>query len=69
MDGFIELLKILIPAAAVFATTYFVVKKFLDNEQKKREMEARKASGSALVPIRLQAAGENTIRNEKYTIQ
>ncbi len=55
MDGFIELLKILIPAAAVFATTYFVVKKFLDNEQKKREMEARKASGSALVPIRLQA--------------
>ncbi len=55
MQEFLEILRILIPAGAVFAATYFIVKKFLDNEQKKREMEIRKSSVSLLTPIKLQA--------------
>ena len=55
MQEFLEILRILIPAGAVFAATYFIVKKFLDNEQKKREIEIRKSSVSLLTPIKLQA--------------
>lgn len=55
MDAFLDILRILIPAAAVFAATYFIVKKFLDNEQKRREIEIRKSSVSLLTPIKLQA--------------
>lgn len=55
MNSFIELLKIIIPAGAVFAAAYFLVKRFLDNEQKRREHELRKASQSNMTPLKLQA--------------
>jgi len=55
MDIFLELLKILIPAAAVFAATYFVVKTFLSNDQKRRDYELRKSQLNITTPIRLQA--------------
>lgn len=55
MHEFFELLKILIPAGAVFAATFFIVKSFLDNENKKREMELRRSSLAIVTPIRLQA--------------
>jgi hypothetical protein len=55
MEIFLELLKILIPAAAVFAATYFVVKTFLSNDQKRRDYELRKSQLNITTPIRLQA--------------
>lgn len=55
METFIELLKILIPAAAVFAATYFVVRTFLANDQKRRDYELRKSQLNITTPIRLQA--------------
>jgi hypothetical protein len=55
MDIFLELLKILIPAAGVFAATYFVVRTFLTNEQKRRDYELRKSQLNITTPIRLQA--------------
>ncbi|MHB8261574.1 MAG: DUF7935 family protein [Bacteroidia bacterium] len=55
MEAFLEILKILIPAAAVFAATYFIVKTFLTNEQKRRDYELRKSQMNATTPIRLQA--------------
>jgi hypothetical protein len=55
MDIFLELLKILIPAGAVFAATYFVVRTFLSNEQKRRDYELRKSQMNITTPIRLQA--------------
>ena len=55
MNGFIELLKIVIPAGAVFAAAYFLVKRFLDNEQKRREHELRKGSQATITPLKLQA--------------
>ena len=55
MDAILELLKILIPAGAVFAATYFIVKTFLTNEQKRRDYELRKSQMSTTTPIRLQA--------------
>lgn len=55
MDGLIEILKIILPAGAVFAASYLLVQKFLTNEQKRREHELKKASSSTLTPLKLQA--------------
>lgn len=55
MQDILDILKILIPAAAVFAATYFIVRSFLNSENKKREYELRKSQLSLTTPIRLQA--------------
>lgn len=55
MEGFIEILKIILPAGAVFAAVYFLVKRFFDNEQKRREHELRKSTLSILTPQKIQA--------------
>lgn len=55
MEDLFDVFKILIPAAAVFAATYLIVRSFLNNENKRRDYELRKSSLSIVTPIRLQA--------------
>jgi len=55
MEALIELLKIIIPAGAVFAAAYFLVKRFLDNDQKRREHELKRAAQGTVTPLRIQA--------------
>jgi len=55
MDAFFEILRIILPATAVFVAAYLIVKGFLDNEQKRREQEYRKAGQASITPLRLQA--------------
>jgi hypothetical protein len=55
MTTFFELLKIIIPAGAVFAASYFLVKRFLDNEQKRREFELKKSTLGTITPLKMQA--------------
>lgn len=55
MDGLVEILKIILPAGAVFAAAFLLVQKFLANEQKRREHELKKASSSAITPLKIQA--------------
>lgn len=55
MNAFIELLKIIIPAGAVFAAAYFLVKRFLDNDQKRREHELKKSAQGLITPLKIQA--------------
>ena len=55
MQDALEILKILIPAAAVFAATFFIVKTFLNNENKRRDYDLRKSQMGLTTPIRLQA--------------
>src|SRR3954471_6816786 len=55
MDAFIEILKIILPAGAVFAAAFLIVRKFLDNEQKRRDQELKKSNHAAITPLRLQA--------------
>lgn len=55
MEYFIEILKIILPAGVVFAAVYLVVKRFLDNDQGRREQEIRKTNQAAVTPLRLQA--------------
>ena len=51
MDTLLEILKILIPAGAVFAATYFIVRTFLTNEQKRRDYELRKSQMNITTPV------------------
>jgi hypothetical protein len=55
MNELIELLKIIIPAGAVFAAAYFLVKRFLDNDEKRRELELKKSTQGTITPLRIQA--------------
>lgn len=55
MDAFIEILKIILPAGAVFAAAFFIVKRFLDNDQQKRELDLKKSNQSVMTPLKLQA--------------
>ncbi len=55
MNAFVEILKILIPAGAVFAAAYFLVKRFLDNDQKRREHELKKTAQATITPLKIQA--------------
>lgn len=55
MDGLIEILKIILPAGAVFAAAFFLVQKFLSNDQKRRDHELKKSSQAAITPLKIQA--------------
>ena len=55
MDYFIDILKIMLPAGLVFVAAYLIIKRFLDNDQKRREHEIKKNNQAALAPLRLQA--------------
>ena len=55
MDALWEILRIILPATAVFIAAFFTQKHFLENEQQRRDHELRKAGQSLLTPLRLQA--------------
>lgn len=55
MDAFIEILKIILPAGAVFAAAYLIVKRFLDNDQKQRELDMKKSNQNLITPLKIQA--------------
>jgi hypothetical protein len=55
MDPIFEILKIILPATAVFVAAYIIMRSFLDSEQKQRELEVKKSSHSMITPLKLQA--------------
>ena len=55
VDYIFDILKIVLPAGLVFATAFYAIKKFLENDQKKRMLELRKDGQKVVTPIRLQA--------------
>jgi hypothetical protein len=55
MEAFIEILKITLPAAAVFLAVYFLVSRFFDNEQKRREHELKRTTQNLITPQKIQA--------------
>lgn len=55
MNALVEILKIILPAGAVFVAVYFLVQRFLDNDQKRREFELKKSTQAAITPLKIQA--------------
>lgn len=67
MDVFLEIIKSILPAGIVFLTAFFAIKKFLDNEQKKRLLDLRKDGQKVIIPIRLQAYERATMFLERIS--
>jgi hypothetical protein len=55
MNEFLEILKYVLPSLVVFATAYFLIRSFLDNEVKQLKMEQKDDSRKAVIPLRFQA--------------
>ncbi len=55
MEPIIDLLKIILPAAAVFLAAFFLVQRFLKNDQARRDHELKKAALNLTTPQKIQA--------------
>jgi hypothetical protein len=55
MEDFLEILKYILPSGVVFATAYFLLKTFLDNENRKKMLELKMNNQTISIPVRLQA--------------
>lgn len=55
MDSLVDILKLVLPAGLVLVTAYFAITKFLENDQKRRDLELRKSGQKVVTPVRLQA--------------
>ncbi|MCB9245754.1 MAG: hypothetical protein H6606_04935 [Flavobacteriales bacterium] len=55
LDFFLRLLEFTIPALVVFLVTYITMRRFLEEEYKKKLLELKRESQQDLLPIRLQA--------------
>lgn len=55
MESLLEMLKYVMPSLVVFATAYFLIQKFMDNEYRKQLLLVRKENINITTPLRLQA--------------
>jgi hypothetical protein len=65
MEDFFDILKIILPAGIVFITAYYLVKKFLDEDINKKNLELKLKTKSTTLPIRLQAFERITLFLER----
>jgi hypothetical protein len=63
----LDVLRFLIPAVIVFVITYFLIGKFLDNDQQKRLMDVRMQNQNMIMPIRMQAYERLTLLLERIS--
>ncbi|HRY98546.1 MAG TPA: hypothetical protein P5550_05745 [Bacteroidales bacterium] len=55
MEQVLEILKYVLPSVVTLLTAWYLVKGFLENDQKKRLLELRMKQGELVQPVRLQA--------------
>lgn len=67
MNTFLEVLKYTIPSLIVFATAYFILKTFIESEEKKRILEIRTKNQKLITPIRLQSYERLTLFLERIS--
>jgi len=67
MDTLLEILKYLLPSLVVFATTFYLVKKYFDMEEKKRRHQAFLNNQNMITPVRLQAYERVVLFLERIT--
>jgi hypothetical protein len=56
-----------LPAVVVFLTTYFILKQYLDNEQKKKLLEINMKNHELVAPLRFQAYERMVLFLERIT--
>lgn len=55
MEAIVEILKIILPAVAVFLAAFFLVNRFLESDRQKREHELKKEAQKSITPLKIQA--------------
>ncbi len=55
MEGFLEILKYVLPSLVVMGTAYYILKKFLDAQYRKEVLDYRKTMSDQKLPLKLQA--------------
>jgi len=63
----LQVLLIIVPCFIVFATSYFMMKGFLDNESKRRHHEIKHSNKDLITPVRLQAYERVVLFLERIT--
>ncbi|MDQ3073428.1 MAG: hypothetical protein M3Q97_09225 [Bacteroidota bacterium] len=64
----LDIVKLILPALVVFATVYFMLKKFFDFEQKRKILELRMTNQRTSLPIRLQAYERLALLLERLSV-
>jgi hypothetical protein len=67
INGFWEILKIVLPALIVFITAYFLFRDMLENDQRRREFEFRVLHAKEITPVKLQAYERLTLFLERIS--
>lgn len=67
MDTLIDILKYTLPALIVLATAYFMIHSFLENDNKKRQVELRLNNQKTVTPLKLQAYERLTLFMERIS--
>lgn len=68
LSFFLELLKLTIPGLIVFLATYFVLKAYLDNQQKMEGIKIRGQQLNTTTPLKLQAYERLSLLCERIAI-
>jgi len=55
MGSLLEISKYVLPSLVVFATAYYILREFINMDQKKKQLELRAEQHKVSLPIRLQA--------------
>lgn len=55
METILDILKYILPALIVLATAYLIIRYYMDIEQKRRNLEVKRASQEFTINLRLQA--------------
>ena len=67
INGFWEILKIVLPALIVFITAYFLFRDMLENDQRRRDFEFRVVNAKEITPVKLQAYERLTLFLERIS--
>lgn len=67
MEGFLDILKYILPSGVVFITAYFILKSFLDNDNRKKLLELKLNNQGLITPLRLQAYERVVLFLERIT--
>lgn len=65
---FENIIQFIVPAAIVFFTAYFFIRKFFDAEERRRYYELKASNQKVALPIRLQAYERLTLLLERLSI-
>jgi hypothetical protein len=55
MEDFLDILKYILPSGIVFATAFFLLRSFLENENRKKMLDMKITQQNSTLPVRLQA--------------